>query len=507
MDNKSTKKNLLSKISIKHIHIALIVLGAIFAILPCFHTNIWFDESYSLSISKHSFGEIWSIGAYDVHPVLYYWMLKIVRLLTNDSIMAIKIFSWVPLVIMGILGYTHIRKDFGEKTGLFFSFFAMLLPTCLIYSCEARMYSWAMLFVTIMFIYCYRILKSDKASNKNWIIFSIFSLASAYIHYYGLISAFVINLGMFIYFAVKSKKNKGTDNRLYWQNFIRNIISAIVQVALYMPWLGVFLSQAKTVSGGYWIGVPNVPEIIEFQFTGNLGDTIHIPKFISWPFTILFIMYLIYTFKKNWNKEEIKPAKFALFTYGAIVITLCLITIIERILYARYFLNMTGIFVFMIAVLFAMDNSKKAKILCVLTVILSLIANISLICDNYDPSNAKPDEYILEDMQESDTFLSDNSCNGVVLSSELNVPNDKLYFLNSANWNVDEAYKAYGTVIHDLSEIKDFKGRIWAIESSDQYGFQKEILEKIPGAKVIKSEHFYRRYQHYQFSISLIEVE
>lgn len=175
MDNKSTKKNLLSKISIKHIHIALIVLGAIFAILPCFHTNIWFDESYSLSISKHSFGEIWSIGAYDVHPVLYYWMLKIVRLLTNDSIMAIKIFSWVPLVIMGILGYTHIRKDFGEKTGLFFSFFAMLLPTCLIYSCEARMYSWAMLFVTIMFIYCYRILKSDKASNKNWIIFSIFS--------------------------------------------------------------------------------------------------------------------------------------------------------------------------------------------------------------------------------------------------------------------------------------------------------------------------------------------
>ena len=36
---------------------------------------------------------------------------------------------------------------------------------------------------------------------------------------------------------------------------------------------------------------------------------------------------------------------------------------------------------------------------------------------------------------------------------------------------------------------------------------EKEILEKIPGAKVIKSEHFYRRYQHYQFSISLIEVE
>lgn len=57
MDNKNKNKNLLSKISIKHIHIALIVLGAIFAILPCFHTNIWFDESYSLSISKHSFGE------------------------------------------------------------------------------------------------------------------------------------------------------------------------------------------------------------------------------------------------------------------------------------------------------------------------------------------------------------------------------------------------------------------------------------------------------------------
>ena len=48
MDNKNKKKNLLSKISIKHIHIALIVLGAIFAILPCFHTNIWFEDRKSV---------------------------------------------------------------------------------------------------------------------------------------------------------------------------------------------------------------------------------------------------------------------------------------------------------------------------------------------------------------------------------------------------------------------------------------------------------------------------
>ena len=60
---------------LKYVHIALIILGAIFVLLSNFHTSIWFDESYSVGISSHNISEIWSIGSNDVHPVLYYIIL------------------------------------------------------------------------------------------------------------------------------------------------------------------------------------------------------------------------------------------------------------------------------------------------------------------------------------------------------------------------------------------------------------------------------------------------
>ena len=188
----------MKKINLRTIHILIIILGILFILIPNFHTNLWFDESYSVAISNnHNFGEIWEIGGHDVHPVLYYWMLKIISLIFGNNILCYRLLSVIALAILGILGYTHIRKDFGEKTGALFSLFTFVFPLNLVYSGEIRMYTWAMLFVAIMAIYAYRIFKG-KRTIKNWIIFGIFSLASAYTHYYGLMTAGVINILLFI---------------------------------------------------------------------------------------------------------------------------------------------------------------------------------------------------------------------------------------------------------------------------------------------------------------------
>ena len=54
---------------------------------------------------------------------------------------------------------------------------------------------------------------------KSWILFAIFSLAASYTHYYGLATAGIINLVLFIYFITKhiqahKKKKKDTINSL-----------------------------------------------------------------------------------------------------------------------------------------------------------------------------------------------------------------------------------------------------------------------------------------------------
>ncbi len=117
--------NLKQEKNLKYIHIAIILLGIIFISIPIFHQNLWFDESYSVGMANKSFADIWSIGSNDVHPVLYYWILHIVYLLFGPNIYIYRILSMIPIAILGILGYTHIRKDFGEKVGLLFSFFVV----------------------------------------------------------------------------------------------------------------------------------------------------------------------------------------------------------------------------------------------------------------------------------------------------------------------------------------------------------------------------------------------
>ncbi|MCL2355089.1 MAG: hypothetical protein FWC68_04385 [Oscillospiraceae bacterium] len=102
----------------KKLHIAVIILGTLFILLGAFHTNLWFDEAYTVGIVGHNFAEIWEITGNDVHPPLYYWMLRIVSFFTT-SIIAYRLFSVVAIVLLATLGYTHIKKDFGDKVRIY----------------------------------------------------------------------------------------------------------------------------------------------------------------------------------------------------------------------------------------------------------------------------------------------------------------------------------------------------------------------------------------------------
>ena len=63
-----TNNNLIAKNKkLKIIHIIILVIGAIFMIGSGLHTNIWFDETYTVGLVNHSFVDIAKIGAADVH--------------------------------------------------------------------------------------------------------------------------------------------------------------------------------------------------------------------------------------------------------------------------------------------------------------------------------------------------------------------------------------------------------------------------------------------------------
>lgn len=484
------------------LNIIIIILGAIFISLGAFHTNIWFDESYSVAISNHSFSEIWNIGGNDVHPVFYYMMLKIVSLIFGNNILVFRLFSIVPIVILSILGITHIRKDYGERTGIIFSFLTLFLPIIAAYSSEIRMYTWVMLFVTITAIYANRIYKNEL-SIKNWVIFALFSLLSAYTHYYGLMFAGIINVILFIY-LLKNRKGKNKDLKIF-------IIQAVVECLLYVPWLYYFIKQLTSVGGGYWIKLEfpdTLYNVLGIQYMGSLSNI------FGFCFAICLYIYLgfvIYRCKKE--RISVKNARNSLLLYVLIVFIAFLISLKSPILYPRYLMTITGLLIFFIADIMAKEKSKYITIeICIIIFVTSLISNINIINNNYDNTNMKQIEYLEENIKDDDIIVYSNIGNGSVFA--VYFKDNKQYFYNGDHWNVEEAYKAYGPqmeTVEDLDFLKDYKGRIWIIDSTDSSFYNDKFKTddyKVIDSKVIKTKYpssFDTNYSGYEYNLILIE--
>ena len=494
----------------KLIHILVIVLGIIFILLSAFHADIWFDESYSVAIAKHNLIDIWNITGHDVHPAFYYWMLHIVFLIFGNNVIAFRIFSVLAIAILGILGFTHVRKDFGEKTGILFSFLTYFMPVMCTYSQEIRMYSWSCLIVALMSIYAYRFYKSvkenDKNKIKNLIIFGVFSIANCYLHYYALVTAGLVNLILLVYLIKNVKQDK--------KSLIHFIILAVIQVVLYIPWLFYLMGQINHVGGGFWIVVGPINttvEVLSFQFRRQL-DTIfefNLHTIVALIASILMYVYVIYMcVKSKKEKANIKPAILSLGVYLGVILIMLIISIKTPILFSRYLMVMTGLYIFGLSYIISLEKNKWITILiCSLILILGIISNVTNILINYDKSNMKQIEYIKENIEENDIIIYSNIGNGGVIAAFF--PEYKQYFYNGQHWDVEEAYKAYGPgmeTIYDYNDVlKDYKGRIWLIDS-EYMGLWEELPKE--GITILKdAKRFDTKYQNYIYNIMLIEKE
>lgn len=476
------------------LHITIILLGIISLLIPAFHSNIWFDESYSIGIVRHSFGEIWTIGGNDVHPILYYWMLKVVNIIFGENIIIYRIFSVLGVSILSIIGLTHVKKDFGKNTGLLFSFLSLFLPVMLNYALEIRMYSWTILFVTLMMIYLNRFIKTK--SVKNLILFGMFSLVSSYMHYYALVCAGIINLSLIIYII---KKRKYFEKNI----IIKFIITELLQIILYLPWLVNFIGQLKRVGGGFWIKLefPQILiDIINFQFKGNLNEN------IATIFSIILYIYIFYIIiKRIKKKEDIKYGIIPAIIYALVILAVSIASIISPILYARYLFTITGLLIFSISYFLAKENNKYLiSIICTIIVIMSIINNICNIKENYDSSNQEPIKYIMENLSDNDIIIYSNINNGGVIAAS--IKDNKQYFLNLENWTIEEAYKAYApymNIAYSIDEaIKDVKGKICIIDTGEMDLYNKFQNKEKYNTKIQKFEP---KYKNYTYNIIILE--
>lgn len=187
-----------------------------------------------------------------------------------------KLLSLIPLIILLLIGYCIIRREFGYKALLLWDGFFCFLPLMPRYTTEVRMYSWAMLFTAGAALSSYYIVK--KGTFLTWSVFTLLSLAASYTHYYAFVTCAYL---YFILLIIGLTKRKNKD--YLWKFFI----SAIVALGGYFPWLSHFLSQARKVGeGNFWVQNNNLWIILTHLF-----NNFYPYSYIFW--IILLLTYMI----------------------------------------------------------------------------------------------------------------------------------------------------------------------------------------------------------------------
>lgn len=422
-------------------------------------TNVIFeiDEYFTFALVKFPINDMITITSNDVHPPLYYLILKSVLKVLNtlniqyNLLYILKILSITPYVLIIILSATKIRKEYHWLTAGLFCFTLITLSEFFINYLSIRMYSWAILFLLLSFVYLKGVL--EKSDNKSWALFTLFTILGAYTHYFVALSSFLIYLFLLIHII----HNDNNDLKKW-------ILSTVIAAITYVPWIPSLLTQLKSVHESYWIPQINFDYFINCissvalnnsDFTIN--NTINLPILAVTLFTLILLIVLAVREYKNDNNSENSYILIGIFLF---IITLFLGIILsvtfKPIIRVRYLVPSIAVFWFAVSILVGKLDNKK-----LLTLALALVMILSVFC--------------FAETVNSSFELSENAHN------EQNILNDMKHDNNSIILTTNTGFFQFGTYLNDSKVFTDVNGF---------YGIKDSKINKLFDYKLVSKDKF-----------------
>lgn len=347
------------------IMILIIILSIIFFSVNNLYSYYSFDEAYSITIIQNNFKEIIYVTKNDVHPPLYYFMLKLFTLLFGNEVFVMRMFSLLGVVLTMVLALYPIRKIFGDNISISYLVLFLLTPATQYLTGEIRMYSWVMFFVTLSAIYAYLSYKYNKF--KYWFVLSLSSIISAYLQNYGLVTVGLIYGVLIILIFITKKKN----------SFLPLSLSILTCCISYLPWLIILLKQINTIIDiPYWIQEPTFFDIIRYPYyIFETGGKSLLYTFFEFLMPILCLLIIISSSFVNRIEEKeilgiLSLSIFILISFSGIILSF----LIKPIFVPRYMVVGLGLFILGFSIILNNLNYTKIinKILISLFVVLLL---------------------------------------------------------------------------------------------------------------------------------------
>ena len=270
----------------RHGDVLLYILALILLVpnvMNLFVYSVESSEAFSVKMGNMHFGEMLGATANEIHPPLYYAMLQFWIAVFGNVGVAYRALSLIPYLLSVLYALVFLRKEFGHLCAAVFLACTSLVTTALIYNTHIRNYSWPAFCVLMCYHELYLILRDGR--RKNYVLLAVFSVLAGYLLYYALLPAGLCYLYLLIV-LIAGKRKEELKN---W------MLSALLAIAVYLPWLIVFFRTLQSLGGWYWM-----QEVEPFI---NFYKSIFSARFsMLWPsLWLLLTAYLLY---RDFRKKE-----------------------------------------------------------------------------------------------------------------------------------------------------------------------------------------------------------
>src|ERR1035441_7389987 len=163
----------------------IVALGAVLRLIALGHKSFWLDEIASVVIVRMSGNSFWSwVWRSEGNMALYYVMLR-PWLHFGLGEASVRMLSVLPGIASLPMMYLLGRRLFGRRTGMFAALFLALSTCSVVYSQEARGYSWLLLGVIVSTYLFVRLI--ERPSYALACSYALAAGGTLYFHYFGLL--------------------------------------------------------------------------------------------------------------------------------------------------------------------------------------------------------------------------------------------------------------------------------------------------------------------------------
>lgn len=228
--------------------------------------SIWFDEAFSAYLIRFNPVEIIKYTAADMHPPLYYLLLKGWSLIFGTSDVALRSMSATMIALAIVVMYLFIQRYFGRRAAIIAGLLMAAAPLLTRYGQEMRMYGLVALITTTATWVLYSATLASK--RWKWIVYGVLVALGLWTHYFTV----VVWAAHWVWRAVLVGKIRGSWRTWLRRYFTKSWLGAyLMAFVLFMPWIPAVYQQFKGVqTGGFWIPSVSALTPVNYLTTGVL---------------------------------------------------------------------------------------------------------------------------------------------------------------------------------------------------------------------------------------------